>query len=214
MQNLAPAISCGIKDLNTEFKRIDRWCESTIKLSFLASALFASIGLVFHHFKSVDSMRLSFYLFGANLAIAVVTSIFYIYIINKKNAAYAAASTADGELRKAQKDYYEYHSKLNSPGLDESQKNLNQAQAALFKAQEKLSAAKLGLVEAEKLKIQQNKVVDREKLISNRIDELKLRDENKYGKMDADMLKEFAENQLLKEGVIKNDIQNAANNSI
>lgn len=93
--------------VNFEYERQDKFCELQIKISVLAAAVFAIMGLVFHHFKSIDSMRLSFYMFGASLAAAVITSGVYFYNIRNNADAYKAAVEPVKEMIEAQKDMLE-----------------------------------------------------------------------------------------------------------
>ena len=91
--------------VNFEYERQDKFCELQIKISVLAAAVFAIMGLVFHHFKSNDSMRLSFYMFGASLAAAVMTSAVYFYNIRHNAEAYKTALEPVKEMIDAQKEF-------------------------------------------------------------------------------------------------------------
>lgn len=197
--NIAPVNSAiTIKAINTEYKRIDRWCESTIKLSFLAATLFASIALVFHHFKSVDSMRLSFYLFGANIAIAVTTSLVSLYILNKRNKEYDAARSAEAGVLAEQKayleqrkGYYTHHSKA-----DATQVKLNEARGKLY-------AAKEHYVQAQTLKLNQSEEIDEEELIDEKIKELDVKNENGFAAKKPREKRKEAIDALKLEGKMK-----------
>lgn len=128
------------------FERQDKFCELQLKISLLAAAIFATIGLVFHHFKSIDSMRLSFYLSGASLAIATLTLGLYIHIITSpknedKDSEKPAADRDEAlkvkkEMLAAKTNWYENHADLfttqaTEKGFEIQQKKSKQAANAL-----------------------------------------------------------------------------------